>query len=127
TFASLIIDKRAVVEKYKGGIEQFRIDYFSKESRASEEDDEVFSIARMNSDEYDLERYIQMGFHYDKEKQSSMDFVIYQRYYGYLWKVDWITDNDFYAWHTHTPKELVDKVLGFGELTMDDISRISTE
>lgn len=38
---------------------KFRSDYFSKENEFSQEDDEIFMIARMNSDEYDIDELIQ--------------------------------------------------------------------
>ncbi|MBS1781891.1 MAG: hypothetical protein JSS78_02375 [Bacteroidetes bacterium] len=53
TLASLIIDKNAIDKKYKGGVHQFRHDYFNQQGEASQEDDEIFLIARMNWDEYD--------------------------------------------------------------------------
>ena len=109
TLASLIIDKDAIEKKYKGGVNQFRLDYFSGEAEASQEDDEVFMIARMNCDEYDLDELIKMGFEYNEEVECSNDFVIYQRYHGYLWQVDWIEDNGVYAWHINAKDELKSK------------------
>ena len=36
TLASLIIDKDTIEKKYKGGIKQFRNDYFKKQGDASQ-------------------------------------------------------------------------------------------
>ncbi len=124
TLASLIIDKDAIEKKYKGGIKQFRDDYFKKQGDASQEDDEVFLIARMNYDEFDLDELVSMGFEYDKIRKFSNDFVIYQRYQGYLWQVDWIEDNSVFGWHSKTNALLSNKAKMFGEITMDDIEKL---
>ena len=124
TLASLIIDKDAIEKKYKGGVNQFRLDYFSGEAEASQEDDEVFMIARMNCDEYDLDELIKMGFEYNEEVECSNDFVIYQRYHGYLWQVDWIEDNGVYAWHINAKDELKSKANNFGNVTVHEIEKI---
>ena len=124
TLASLIIDKNAIEKKYKAGVNQFRLDYFSQQGEASQEDDEVFMIARMNCDEYDLDELIKMGFEYNKEVEYSNDFVIYQRYHGYLWKVDWIEDNELYAWHINAKNELKSKANEFGDITMNELEKI---
>lgn len=122
--ASLIIDKNAIEKKYKGGIHQFRLDYFSQQSEASQEDDEIFMIARMNYDDYDLDELVKMGLEYNKETKYSNDFVIHQRYHGYLWQVDWIEDNKFYAWHINAKDELKNKAKKFGEITLNELEKI---
>jgi hypothetical protein len=40
---NLIIDKKAVIQKYSGRFEQFRIDYEILSSEINQEDDELFS------------------------------------------------------------------------------------
>lgn len=124
TLASLIIDKNAIEKKYNGGVNQFRLDYFSQQGGGSQEDDEVFMIARMNCDEYDLDELTKMGLEYNKETEYSNDFVIYQRYHGYLWQVDWIEDNAFYAWHINAKDELKSKANKFGNITMNELEKI---
>lgn len=124
TIASLIIDKEAIEKKYNGGIKQFRIDYFNGEAKASQEDDEVFLIARTGCDQYDLDEWISMGFEYNKTKGFSNDFVIYQRYHGYLWQVDWIEDNSIYVWHTRTKDQLSSKANLFGEITINEVEKL---
>lgn len=124
TTASLIINKKAIEKKYNGGIKQFRIDYFNHESKASQEDDEVFLIARMGCDSYNLDEWISMGFEYDKTKGFSNDFVIHQRYHGYFWQVNWLEDNSFYAWHTKTNDQLSSKAKLFGAITVEEFEKV---
>lgn len=124
TFASLIIDKEAIEKKFKGGVNQFRNNYFKCQGKPSQEDDEVFLIARMNCNDYDLDELVSMGFEYDQTRKFSNDFVIHQRYYGYLWQVDWIEDNSFYVWHTKTESLLISKAKMFGEITMNEIEKL---
>jgi hypothetical protein len=73
--ANLIVDKAAVARKYAGGIEQFRLDYKIGEENYNQEDDELFNIARMNIDEFDIERLTSKGLHYEEEPEFSTEFV----------------------------------------------------
>src|SRR6218665_1517737 len=118
--ANLIIDKRAIEKKYKGGVEQFRIDYYNKENVRRDEDDEVFTLVRMNWDDFDIDRYIKMGFEWNEETESSNDFVIHQRYHGFIWKTDWINANEEWAWHINTRQLLKNKIEEFESITIDE-------
>jgi hypothetical protein len=62
---NLIIDKKAIIKKYSGGIEQFRIDYKIPQSEINQEDDELFSLGQMGTDEFDIESLINKGLNYD--------------------------------------------------------------
>jgi hypothetical protein len=125
SLASLIIDKSAVEKKYSGGVEKFRSDYFNLQGNASQEDDQLFLIARMDYEEFDLDKLISFGFEYDAENEYSNDFVIHQRYYDFLWKVDWLEDNSIYAWHINDLDELKIKAKKFEDVTMEVVGNIS--
>ena len=56
--ANLILDKRIIEKKYTGGIAQFRIDYINERHPMNQEDDELFSISKMNVDEFDINKGI---------------------------------------------------------------------
>jgi hypothetical protein len=90
---NLIIPKKTVSEKYTGGIEQFEMDYEIFTSDINTEDDELFSLAQMNIDGFDIEELVQNGLTYDEDKQRSDDFVIIYRYGDDPWSVDWIQHN----------------------------------
>ena len=49
---NLIINKKAVFEKYAGGIEQFRMDHNIPASEINVEDDESFALPQMNIDSF---------------------------------------------------------------------------
>ncbi len=49
---NLIISKNAVIEKSIDGIEQFRKDYNIPSSEFNQEEDEFFSLGKMNDDEF---------------------------------------------------------------------------
>jgi len=119
SLSSLIIKKSVVEEKYSGGVKQFRSDYFNRQGSESQEDDELFLIARMNCDEFDLDEFISFGFDYDEVNEHSNDFVIHQRYNDFLWNVDWIDGNSLYAWHVNVIEALKVKANKFEELTME--------
>lgn len=74
--SNLIIDKKAIIKNYAGGIEQFRIDYEIPHSEINQEDDELCSLGKMNADEFDIDSLIAKGLSYDVDKQKSDDFTI---------------------------------------------------
>jgi hypothetical protein len=73
---NLIVKKSSVIEKYEGGIEQFRHDFSIDASEINQEDDELFSFGEMNADSFPIERLIEKGFGFDKIRQYSDDFSI---------------------------------------------------
>src|SRR5690606_33210724 len=100
----------------------FRDVYFKRQGAASQEDDGLFLIAKMNYDENDLDRLISFGLEFDAVREYSNDFVIHQRYHGYLWKVDWIEDNRVFAWHTQADEQLKNTARAFGDVTGDAVN-----
>ncbi|PCJ00171.1 MAG: hypothetical protein COB15_03285 [Flavobacteriales bacterium] len=106
--SNLILAKKTVEKKYLGGINQFRLDYFSNIDTLNQEDKELFSLVSMNNDELDIDTLIQKGISYSMETQTSDDFTIINRYGGALWSVSWISDNGIFAWHNECEKEKID-------------------
>ena len=121
--ANLIIDKKAVISKYIGGLEQFRIDYKIGGENFNQEDDQLFSIARMNVDEFNIDALVELGLSYDYENSFSNDFVIRPRYGTYLWPADWVEDNEIFAWHKECDADLIEKANKIAETTMDEIEK----
>jgi hypothetical protein len=120
--ATLIVSKTAVMEKYRGGMKQFRKDYSIGYDNHHQEDYELFAIAAMNVDDFDVDALLAEGLSYDKHLNRSDDFVIKPRYASYLWKVDWLVDNDLFAWHKDAREDLVLKAITIGNETMDVIA-----
>jgi hypothetical protein len=119
---NLIIRKQAVIEKYLGGIEQFRIDYNIPSSEINQEDDELFSLGQMNADQFDVDSLLSKGLSFDADQQKSDDFVILYRYGALFWEANWIKHNKVFAWHIETSSEILLKVDEISNMTMDDIS-----
>ncbi|MBK6785595.1 MAG: hypothetical protein IPG79_18985 [Saprospiraceae bacterium] len=89
----LVVDKKTIEKKYKDGISAFRENYYWGEDTNNQEDDELFVIASMNSDEQDIEELISKGLLFDNALQRSDDFTIVNRYGGALWPVSgWSMD-----------------------------------
>jgi hypothetical protein len=114
---NLIIDKQSVIEKYSGGVEQFRIDYDIPLSEINQEDDELFSLGGMDVDQFDIDRLVSSGLSFDIEKQISNDFTIIYRYGDIYWEVNWLKNNSVFAWHIDVNSDL--------KLKMDEISNMS--
>ena len=122
--ANLIVPKPVIEKKYAGGTDQFRTDYSIDGDNRHQEDDLLFSISRMNCDEFDLGELIAKGLNYDHENNTSDEFSILSRYGGLQWKVDWLEFNDMFAWHINTEKEKINIARKRNELTMDIISEM---
>ena len=122
--AKLIVPKPVIEKKYAGGTDQFRTDYSIDGDNRHQEDDLLFSISRMNCDDYDLKKLVEKGLDYDFKEGRSTDFTILSRYGGVLWDMDWLEYNDMFAWHINTEEEKIDMARKRNELTMDKISEM---
>jgi len=70
--ANLFIKKSAVENKYKGGIVKFREDFFISGDNYNQEDNELFSIAKMNTDEFDLDYLFSKGLDYEVNLHTQL-------------------------------------------------------
>lgn len=118
---NLVIDKKAVIQKYSGGMEQFRIDYDIPISEINDEDDELFSLGQMDVDQFDTDSLISKGLSYDVTEQKSDDFTIVCRYGESFWDVKWLKHNHVFAWHIDTSNELISRMEEICNMTMHDI------
>ena len=120
--ANLIFSKAIIEAKYQGGCEQFRKDWNITDSNRNDEDDELFMLAAMNVDEFDLDPLLEKGLSFDDEKQSSTDFVAVGWYEGALWETNWFKANASFAWHVNCKKEQQERAIEISEhMTMDVI------
>lgn len=119
--SNLVITKNTVNEKYTGGVRQFRQDFNIPSSEMHQENNELFSLSAMNADEFDIYFLISHGLHFDEAENRSEDFVILNRYGGFLWETDWLKHNGVFAWHIHTDEAVIKRVEEICEMSMDDI------
>ena len=113
--ANLIFSKAIIEAKYQDGCEQFRKDWNITDSNRNDEDDELFMLAGMNVDEFDLDPLLEKGLSFDSEKQTSTDFVAVGRYEGALWETNWLKANATFAWHVNCKKEQQERAVEIGE------------
>jgi hypothetical protein len=107
---NFIVDKNAVSSKYLGGIDSFRQRYIVESEPYNQEDNHLFSITRLNVDEFDVNDFVENGLSYDELGQNSTDFTIYTRLTGLLWQVDWLRENRIFAWHIGCDEEEIKEV-----------------
>jgi hypothetical protein len=117
--SNLIVTKEAIRNKYSGGIEQFRIDFDITGDNYHQEDALLFALAMMNSDEFNLDELIEKGLEFNEAENSSRDFVIYNRYGGAEWQVEWLNDNGVFAWHILSDAAAVAMAEDLGNASMD--------
>lgn len=121
---NLIISKKAISEKYNGGIEKFKMDYDIERSEIDQEDGELFSLGQMNVAEFDIERLLLEGLNFDEATQSSDDFTIVGRYENVYWEVDWLRHNGVFAWHIDTNIQEIEKLNEVSKMTMTEVSKL---
>lgn len=126
--ANFVFDKAIIEKKYKGGCAQFRIDWGIEGENYHQEDDELFSIARMNIDELNIDNLTDAGLDVNDDITFSNDFVPISRYGGAFWKTDWLAENGIFAWHKNAKQTQIDraKYIG-GEITMDKIDELADQ
>lgn len=117
-----IFEKKTIDKKYIGGIAQFLKDHESQLANETLfEDDELFVLHTMGADETIIDFFTAKGLDYNTSTHSSHDFVIFDRYSGYLWPVDWLEDNDMYCYHKKCKPELKEKANAMLHITVDKL------
>ena len=119
----LVLPKTIVESKYKGGLEQFKID-FKWGKKVDHEDNELISLASMENS-----FPTPNGLHYDQDSKTSKDFVIVARYAtpALSWEVDWCESNKVFIWHKDCKLSAFKKMLEVCSMTMNQIDRIRKE
>ena len=112
----IIVDKKAIKKKYKGGIVEFKKNYRWDKDSNNEEDDELFSIASMNSVEHEIEKLTSKGLSFDARLQRSDDFTIV-RYGCPQWSVSWLQNCYSFAWHIDADENFIQKAKATDEMT----------
>jgi hypothetical protein len=123
---NLIIDKKAVSQKYTGGIEQFRKDYNFPVSNVHQEDDELFSLGQMNN-QFHIEGLIENGLSFDHVNKRSDNFTILPRYGQIYWKVAWLKHNQVFAWHICANSSTLEKVEEISSMSLDKINALISQ
>ena len=122
----LIVPKSVLETKYKGGIEQFKKDYFLGDEIIDMEDGELVGRGFMNLDEIDVQTLVDAGLSYKgdmEEEPYSDDFIIIGRYDDppLLWPCNWIVENRVHAWHINASEANKNRAEGVGNMTIDQI------
>lgn len=104
---NLVINKKAITEKYVGGLDRFREDFDIPSSEINHEDGYLFSLGQMDPDEFDIDKLVQNGLSYDQDLRFSDDFTIVCRYQDAFWEVDWLQHNNVFAWHIDSDSQEV--------------------
>ena len=107
--ANLIIPKSIVEAKYPNGIKGFLADNDFSGKNHNQQDDELFSISRKFIHEFDIGMLIQKGFHYDKEKHFSNDFMLLPRKGKAPWQTEWLEQNGVFVWHTSSHPDSIQR------------------
>jgi hypothetical protein len=124
---NLIVTKSSVISKYDGGMTQFREDFGFGKYESNFEDNELFLLAAMGHDDFNLDLLIKRGLHYDQVCDFSNDFVIIGRY-GYIsWKVDWLEGNKIFVWHYIADEHLKEKARKHSNLTINEVTKMFEE
>ena len=119
---NLIVPKSVLETKYKGGIEQFKEDFFMGDDINDMEDGELVGVGYMGPD-VDVETLVDAGLSYNEEEPFSKDFIIIGRYGEdpLFWPCDWIVQNRLHAWHINASEANKKHAEERGNMTIDRI------
>lgn len=124
-FANLIVSRDIISKKYIGGEEAFLRDFFS-DGKMNTEDSFLYSISRMNPEEFDLDLLKKRGLDWGENSKSSKDFNIITRYGGFSWESNWLEGNNIFVYHkleSNRNKERANYISN--EITMDKIKEFT--
>ena len=119
---NVIIPKDVIEAKFKGGTQAFHKWFIEENGDKREEDNELFSIARLNAFDFVIEFLVENGLHYDFENKRSDDFGCVYRYGGSQWQLDWLNENGLYAWHKDCKAEHIQLAQEIAEESMEEIA-----
>ena len=122
---NLIILKQAVIDKYSGGLEQFKADFnFPHDEHLDQEDDELLSFGLMD-DDFDIERLRRNGLHYDETHKSSNDMTYVYRYDpDPETDVPWLYHNQVFAWHKDADESTIEEAMRVSNMPMNEIGEL---
>ena len=124
--ANLVFDKKTIEKKYQGGCDQFRIDWDIESNENNQEDDELFLIAAMNIQDFNIDHLTSKGLDYNGNLGFSNDFVGITRYGGLTWEANWLKENSTFAWHINCKKGQMQKAIDIGEnMTVDKFQELA--
>jgi hypothetical protein len=123
----LVVDKKAIKKKYIGGLSAFKDNYYWGDDTNNQEDDELFAIASMNSDDQDIDELVSKGLSFDVSSKRSEDFTIVNRYGGALWPVSWLQHGYSFAWHVDADESYIEKAKAVDVMTMEKIADLFEE
>jgi len=116
--ANLIIKKSIIEEKYHGGVEAFRERYFKSITPKNSEDNMLFSLVKMNADEFDIDELVDNGLSFDETTKTSKDFTIYSKYGGTYWEHENLKSNGVFVWHKQDDELKIVKARYIGEVML---------
>ena len=117
----LIVPKKVLETKYRGGIEQFKKDFF-RGNDTDMEDGELLGVGYMDADDVNIEKLMMGGLSFNASELFSEDFVIVSRYGNpLLWPCEWLVQNSLHAWHIDANDENKKRAEEVGNMTMDRI------
>jgi hypothetical protein len=119
----LVILKEKLIEKYQGGIEQFKIE-FKWDEKVDHEDQELISLVSMVNS-FPTPK----GLHRDDKTMTLQDFVIVARYVNpaLSWEVEWCDTNKVYILHKDCKLSSYYKAMELGNLSIDKIDELMTQ
>ena len=116
--ANLIVKKSTIEEKYHGGVGAFRERYIKSITPKNSEDNMLFSLVKMNADEFDIDELIDNGLSFNENTETSNDFTIYSKYGGAYWELENLNSNALYVWHKQDDELKIVKARYIGEVML---------
>ena len=125
---NLIIPKKTIESNYLGGKEQFEKDYNFSEEKTNSQDRDLYNIAMMDLEQSVIMELIEKGLHFDNEAKNSLDYTIYDRYYGFYWEIDEVKEIDgVFLIHKNANEAEYKRALEISEMGVDFLYAENTD
>ena len=114
--SQLVVNKKALLEKYDGGVEAFKKRFgFNKER--DREDTELLSFVSMDAAQFQI--LPELG--YDRATNTATDYVLIYRYEGLIWPVDWVETDKVFIWHKNCKLSAYKRAMEIETIPLDEL------
>jgi hypothetical protein len=111
-----VVNKKALLEKYDGGVEAFKNRFrFNKE--IDREDTELLSFVSMDAAQFQI--LPELG--YDRATNTATDYVLIYRYEGLIWPVDWVETDKVFIWHKDCKLSAYKRAMEIEAIPLDEL------
>lgn len=125
---NLVIPKKNIETKYLGGSIAFENDFDFSEGKRNSQDRDLYNIAMMDLEPSVISFLKEKGLHYDTDTNTSLDYAVFHRYYGFFWTIDEIEEIDgVFLIHKNANKAEYQRAIEISKMGVDYLFAKNTD